>query len=329
MTVWKLKRQIKETESRWAQDSKKLEQENAPAEKFQQLEFSMVSDIEEIQGKIDWIESNRLSRKAMSLDIAVPPSSDKEVWQREEFGPKIWLTKKGRAHVRKLIHEERTRRFEAKSRWLPLLSVVLAIISVLTSLVALTLQRKSADAATTAAGTARISATLARQQAIALQQAVVRISIPEFVQMSPGSQPALQIGLNNEGIAVATQVSFQGMFAWKAEPSHTAVGKPTPVRIEIPAMPQGGKGGRGYFITIPDLTQDVLKLIRQSTKARTIEFSGKLTYVNGFDQLISEDVCKDYFARKQSDSGFVDCDQYAAKVEWWDNHEQEQKTKPN
>src|SRR6267142_1197585 len=169
----------------------------------------------------------------------------------------------------------------------------------------------------------------ARQQAIALQQAAVRISIPEFVLISPASQPALQIGLRNEGIAVATQVSFHGMFAWKAEPSHKTVGKATPVSIEIPAIPQGDKGARGYFITIPELTQEVLKLIRQSTKTRTIEFSGKLTYVNGFDQLISEDTCKDYFAREQSDVGFIDCDQYPAKVEWWANHEQEQKAKPN
>ena len=30
-----------------------------------------------------------------------------------------------------------------------------------------------------------------------------------------------------------------------------------------------------------------------------------------------------------SDVGFIDCDQYPAKVEWWANHEQEQKAKPN
>lgn len=88
-------------------------------------------------------------------------------------------------------------------------------------------------------------------------------------------------------------------------------------------MPQGDKGSRGYTFTIPELTQDALKLMRRSTKTRTIEFSGKLTYLNGFGQLMSEDTCRDFFAREQSDVGFIDCDQYSAKVKWWSNYGRE------
>jgi hypothetical protein len=85
------------------------------------------------------------------------------MWQRDEYGQRVWLTPKGRAHVRKLIHEEKTRRFEAKSRWIPLLSVLLGIISTSTALVALLQQKKSADAATIAAGNTRIALELNRK----------------------------------------------------------------------------------------------------------------------------------------------------------------------
>ena len=88
-------------------------------------------------------------------------------------------------------------------------------------------------------------------------------------------------------------------------------------------MAQGDKWSRDYTFTIPRLTQDALKLLRLSTKTHTIEFSGKLTYLNGFDQFMSEDICKDFFAREQSDVGFIDCDQYSTKVKWWDEHERE------
>lgn len=327
--VWKLNRKILSIQRAYAKDREDLEKKKALRDEIAQLEASEYFEVGEVETEIEIIVGSRLYREARSLDVETPALSEKDMWAREEYGDRVWFTPKGRAHVRKLIHDERKRRFEAKSRWIPLLSIVLGFIGTITGLVALTVQKKSAEAAATAAGTARISAELARQQTVALQQAAVRISIPEFVQISPGLQPALQIGLTNEGIAVATQVSFQGMFAWKAEPSHKTIGKPTPVSIQIPAMPQGGKGARGYFITIPELTPDVSKLIRQSTKTRTIEFSGKLAYINGFDQLISEDVCKDFFAREQSDVGFIDCDQYAAKVKWWANHEREQKDQPN
>jgi len=148
--IRKFKRQIKEIESSYAEGRQKLEQEKASSEKFQQFESSMVSAIVEIENQIDWIESNRLSRKAMSLDVVLPPRSDTEMWQREEFGQKTWLTQKGRAHVRNLIEEEKSRRFEGWSRWvtkiiLPVLSLVLAIVGTLTGLRGIDLARKQME----------------------------------------------------------------------------------------------------------------------------------------------------------------------------------------
>src|ERR1700674_4942382 len=116
-TIWKLKRQIRSIERSASEDRKKLEQQNAPQEKFQELEASEFNAIEQIENEIDWIVGTRLSREARALDVETPPLSDEEIWRREEYGRRVWYTPKGRAHVRILIHEERTRRFEESSRW--------------------------------------------------------------------------------------------------------------------------------------------------------------------------------------------------------------------
>src|SRR5712691_10982570 len=113
--VWKLKRQIRDIERSYSKELKKLQKENAPQEKFQELEFSEVSAVQGIEKEIDQIVGTRLAHKARSLDVESPPVSETEMWQRDEYGQRIWFTPKGRAQVRKLIHEEKTRRFEAKS----------------------------------------------------------------------------------------------------------------------------------------------------------------------------------------------------------------------
>jgi len=207
--------------------------------------------------------------------------------------------------------------------WIAIFTVVLAGAALLTLWQVIAGGSDTHDLAVAA----KSQAELAHQQALALQQAVVRIQVSDFVLESPMSKPALPIGLRNEGIAVATKVGFHGALTWKDEPRHVSVWQPTPINIEIPAMPQGDKGAKGYTLTIPELTQDVLKMIRRSTKNRTIELRGTLTYVNGFDQLIVENICKIYFAPALGDSayvGWVDCEQYPAKVKWWDNYEREQ-----
>ena len=75
-------------------------------------------------------------------------------------------------------------------------------------------------------------AKLARQQAIALQQAVVNMWVSDFVLESPNLTPALPMAIQNEGIAIATGVSFHGAFTWKSEPNHVTVGQPIPIDIE-------------------------------------------------------------------------------------------------
>lgn len=115
--------------------------------------------------------------------------------------------------------------------WIAVFTVVLAVVGGFTLIEVIIGGSDTHDLAVAA----RSQAELARQQAVALQQAVVRIQINngDFVLISPGLQPAVSLGLRNEGIATATRVSFQGMLAWKAEPRHDTIGQPVPINIEI------------------------------------------------------------------------------------------------
>ena len=238
------------------------------------------------------------------------------------------------AYIERKLHERAAKKKQESAQdrlaqrtanatvWIAIFTVVLAGAALLTLWQVIAGGSDTHDLALAA----KSQAELAHQQALALQQAVVRIQVSDFVLESPMSKPALPIGLRNEGIAVATKVGFHGALTWKDEPRHVSGWQPTPINIEIPAMPQGDKGAKGYTFTIPELSQNMLKMIRQSTKNRTIELRGALTYANGFDQFIVENICKIYFAPALGDPayvGWIDCEQYPAKVKWWDNYERE------
>jgi hypothetical protein len=148
--VWKLKLKIRRERRLFAPHREKLELRKAPPEEFEQLDIEEFEVVREIEKEIDIIEGGRLFRNARHLDVETPPLSDKEMWQDEYGGRRIWFTPKGRAHVRKLIDEEESRRFEAKSRWvtkiiLPLLTLSLGIIGTITGLVAVNLNRKQME----------------------------------------------------------------------------------------------------------------------------------------------------------------------------------------
>lgn len=90
---------------------------------------------------LDYVVGSDLVDEARKLDVEVPAVSLADLWVYHEDGEFSWLTPKGRAHVRKLIDEEKTRRFEAKTLWvtrfwLPLLAALVGIVGALTGLIA-------------------------------------------------------------------------------------------------------------------------------------------------------------------------------------------------
>jgi hypothetical protein len=83
----------------------------------------------------------RLAREARSLDVEMPGRDQIDFWVEDTVNQMNWLSAKGRTHVRKLVDEEKTRRFDVKTRWvtkliIPLLAALIGVIGAITGLVA-------------------------------------------------------------------------------------------------------------------------------------------------------------------------------------------------
>lgn len=309
--ISKLKRQIERTWRSYAEQHEELKKRNAPQNQLDQLEASADFAVQENEHEIDWIVSTRLSHEARSLDVETPPLSNEEMWEHDAGGLRVWLTSKGRAHVRNLIHEERKRRFEGKSRWIPLLSIVLAIIGTITSLVALTVQRKSAEAAATAAGTARIGVELARKQLVGTMGAVV-VFMPNF------SASVINPVLENRGHVVSRNAHIN--FQWRIAPLNSL---DTSIRqgTYSHTFPQLVVGG-----SVEPLDIDINLRQEFSEQRYTVRIEGTYDYDNGFEDRISENFCYFYLAhyRASMEDGGVEsggpsfwpCSNFAQKVRY-------------
>jgi hypothetical protein len=144
--VWRLKWQRWRLQHSYAKDYKNLVKKKASQDELMQLHAGEHFDVEAVEQQIDFYIGTKLSDKARSLDVEIPHFSDKQMWVHGEQGY-FWFSSKGRAHVRKLIDEERARRFEVKSQWfikiiLPTLGLVIGIVGAITGLVAVLHQKK-------------------------------------------------------------------------------------------------------------------------------------------------------------------------------------------
>jgi hypothetical protein len=311
--VIKLKRRIKSIERSYAKERDKLKNAKASQDDLGQLESSEFYAVRELDKEIDQIVGLRLSHEARSLDVETPPITDTEMWD-EEFGRR-WFTSKGRAQVRKLIHEEKTRRFEAKSRWIPLLSVLLGIISTSTALVALLQQRKSVDAATTAAGTARIGVELARKQLVGTLGAVV-VFMPNY------SANVINPVLENRGHVISRNAHIS--FEWGIAPLNsldTSIQQGT-YSHTFPQLVVGG--------SVEPLNIGISLGQEFSMQRYTVKIEGTYDYDNGFEDRISENFCYFYLAHYRASMedggvesggpGFWPCSNFAQKVRYVRTH---------
>lgn len=93
---------------------------------------------------IDFYESQRVVDLADRLDVKLPDDEQGDCWILGMYEGRV-LTSKGRVLVRTWIYEERMRRFELRSRWVKLLTPIIAalagLIGTITGLVAV-LHRK-------------------------------------------------------------------------------------------------------------------------------------------------------------------------------------------
>jgi hypothetical protein len=115
----------------------------AEAIALRQLQFR---ELEIRDEEIEFEISRSILLEAKDLDVDIPDPHDKESWILSSFEVP-YLTTTARSRLRKLIDEEKTRRFEAKTRWvtkfvLPLMAALVGIIGALTGLVAVLQHKK-------------------------------------------------------------------------------------------------------------------------------------------------------------------------------------------
>jgi len=145
--LWQFEHQLRKANKSFQKDYRAfLEQGHSEdeIESFIGKEYAKVLDAEK---ELDGAVGQLLLHEARSLDVGGPPAEDKTMWFQARGSKGFWLTSRGRAHVRKLIDEERGRRFEVKTRWvtkliLPLLAALIGIIGAITGLVAVLQHKK-------------------------------------------------------------------------------------------------------------------------------------------------------------------------------------------
>jgi hypothetical protein len=124
--VLKLKRELRSVQRAYAKKYKILLKAKAAKDVMAEHDFLEYVETDSIEKQIDKIIGIRLSHEARSLDVEVPPYSDSDMWTKDEPDGMTWFTSKGRAHARKLIDEEKTRRFEARAKWFRLFLPLIA-----------------------------------------------------------------------------------------------------------------------------------------------------------------------------------------------------------
>jgi len=140
--MWKLKRRLRKIGRTKQKETKKLKKRKADSYAFQQLEWDEQEAIKDAENFFDYKEGQRLRQQAVALDVEIPPTTDLTMWVDDtgESGL-MWFTSRGRAHVRKLVDEEKARRFEVRTLWvtkiiLPLAGLIIGIIGAITGLIA-------------------------------------------------------------------------------------------------------------------------------------------------------------------------------------------------
>jgi hypothetical protein len=153
-TMWRLRRARAKVERKYARQVEELQKKNAPETDITLVRVKELLEARIYTQQIALELTFRLQAEAERFDVEVPPIAvqDEEgnfgMWQLVQDSEKvgvdegrIFLSSKGRAHLRRLIEDEKGRRFEVKTRWvtrviLPIIGALVGIIGAITGLVA-------------------------------------------------------------------------------------------------------------------------------------------------------------------------------------------------
>ncbi|HEV3219574.1 MAG TPA: hypothetical protein VGZ48_07365 [Candidatus Acidoferrales bacterium] len=119
-------------ERHYFREHKKIVQRNGSEEEVHQLKLRRYREMHEIEIAFDALEGNRLLDEARSLDVERPSLKDTEMWHLDKETSIVWLSSKGRAHLRKLVDEEKNRRFKVWTKWVKLFTpIIVALVAAL------------------------------------------------------------------------------------------------------------------------------------------------------------------------------------------------------
>lgn len=137
--LWRLKRERKLVFARYEKSIREARQQNnhLEATDLAQKQFDHCDYLDE---QLNEAMSDAIRAEARDLDIKPPDIDSREMWWRDQAAHPH-LTPQGRYTMRKLIDEEKARRFEIKTLWvtkliLPIFAALVGIIGGLTGLIA-------------------------------------------------------------------------------------------------------------------------------------------------------------------------------------------------
>lgn len=138
--LWTLRRNRRKVSRAYERDRRKLRKtKTANSDELDRLDHSEWSDLRAEDDGINAFLSDQLWEEAREYDIQIPSGED--VWEDSQFGDRKYLSMRVRSELRRLIDEEKSRRFAAKTLWItkfwiPLLAALIGIIGAITGLVA-------------------------------------------------------------------------------------------------------------------------------------------------------------------------------------------------
>jgi hypothetical protein len=144
--LWRLKRSRRKVVRAYERDRQKLKKkEDTQPLEFEELEHHEWQALQAEDDAINAFLSDQLWHESREHDIEIPKGDG--VWEDSLYYERKYLTMATRAQLRRLIDEEKARRFDVKTRWitriiLPIIAALVGIIGSLTGLVAVLQHKK-------------------------------------------------------------------------------------------------------------------------------------------------------------------------------------------
>jgi len=132
----RVKRRKEKAAREFREDEEKLRNDkNATSEQFGALNAEEYDTLKGFDAVIESILSRRVLEEARELDIDLSDFQGDKVWQDHELIDRRFLSSKARAQLRKLVDEEKNRRFEITTRWIKLIAMLAPVIGAAAGLV--------------------------------------------------------------------------------------------------------------------------------------------------------------------------------------------------